>query len=303
MRLAARKRGSSRPSARGVGATPAHVLRTGGRVALWCLVALLLLRGAADVMAGPQPAPVVREARAVVASWPDDGARAFALGFTRAYLTFSPKRPDSYSREVARFASPELISSLVPVFAERESPQVVLDATVARVAPIDDAHALVTVAATISAGKVSTRFVTVPVARGARGGLVVFDLPSFSPPPALGQAAAPELEPLTGSERAGIEAVLSRFFRAFLSGDAEQLEYLVPADGRIGALSEPHELVAVSSVAQLGGTGGSARTVLATVRARDLGTGVVYALRYRLRLVLKDRWYVAAVDQSTSSKG
>jgi hypothetical protein len=37
--------------------------------------------------------------------------------------------------------------------------------------------------------------------------------------------------------------------------------------------------------------------VLATVRAGDVETKAVYALRYRLRLVRADRWYVAAINK------
>ena len=54
---------------------------------------------------------------------------------------------------------------------------------------LDEGRALVTVAATVVGGSASTRYLTVPVARDARGGLVVYDLPSFSAPPARGQVA------------------------------------------------------------------------------------------------------------------
>jgi len=274
-----------------------------GRVALWCVVAILLLRGASDVMAVQEPAPAQLEPRSVAAGWPDDAARAFAVGFARAYLSYEPERPSAYSRGLERFIAPELAASMLPQFEPDGSRQLVRDATVAQIARVDDAHALITVAVTLQAERVSTRYVTVPVARDGAGGLVVSDLPSFAPPPQLGRDSAAELEPLTGSARAEVEDVLERFFAAFLSGDSAQLEYLVPAGVRIAALEDPHELVAVSSVGQLGASDGRERTVLATVRARDAGTGVVFGLRYRLRLVRGDRWYVAAVNQATPKEG
>jgi len=83
--------------------TPATLLRTLGRVALWSVVALLLLRGANDVLAGDAPAPVTRESRTTALSWPDDEARAFAVDFTRAYLSYSPKSPDGYASSVRSF--------------------------------------------------------------------------------------------------------------------------------------------------------------------------------------------------------
>jgi Conjugative transposon protein TcpC len=305
---AARKRGSSVPRARGSGATPAGLLRVGGRAVLWCLVLVLLLRGASDVMAVEERAPARSAPRDAAAAWPDDAARAFALGFARAYLTLDPAHPDAYARGLERYVAPELADAIVPQFERGGEPQVersgarqvVQDAAVAATARVDDRHALITVAVALDGG---TRHLTVPLARDAAGGLVVFDLPSFAPPPRLAHDAAPALEPLTGSARVEVEDVLTRFFEAFLAGDAAQLEYLVPAGVRIGALAEPHELVALASVGQLGAGDARERTVLATIRARDEATGVVYGLRYRLRLVRGDRWYVAAVNQTTPKEG
>ena len=51
---------------------------------------------------------------------------------------------------------------------------------------LDDSHALVTVAAAATGG---TQYLTVPVARDARGGLVVSDLPSLAAPPARASVA------------------------------------------------------------------------------------------------------------------
>ena len=282
--------------------TPATLLRTLGRIALWSVVALLLLRGAGDVLAGDAPAPVARESHATAVAWPDDEARAFAVDFTRAYLSYSPRYPQRYARGVLAFVSPDVADSVVPRFAQRDSRQVVQNALVARVEREDDRRALVTVAATLASRNVSTRYLTVPVARDARDGLTVYDLPSFAAPPARGQVRTPEPEPLSGAERAEIEDVLTRFFRAFLSGRQGDLEYFVPAGVRIGALAQPYELAGLDSVAQTGPGGGRVRSVLATVRARDPQTRAVYALRYRVRLVRRDRWYVAAVNATQKER-
>ena len=79
------------------------------------------------------------------------------------------------------FVAPELASSVVPQYGEDAPKRVVGSVSVARVARVDDSHALVTVAASATGG---TRYLTVPVARDARGGLVVSDLPSLAAPPA-----------------------------------------------------------------------------------------------------------------------
>jgi hypothetical protein len=169
---------------------------------------------------------------------------------------------------------------------------------VARMTVLDGRHALVTVAATVSvSGKAAApRYLTVPVARDSRGGLVVSDLPSFAAPPGRAVLESAPVQPLNGVEQGEVEDVLSRFFRAYLAGDARELEYFVPAGVRMGALGERHELVELVSVSQAAPAAGDERAVVATVRARDVASGVVYPLRYRVRLVRGDRWYVAAVN-------
>jgi len=276
--------------------TPAELLRLCGRVLLWCLLALLLVRGAADVLGARDRPAVARQASPVPASWPDDEARAFAVDFTRAYLSYSPRHPDAYLRGLAPFMASDLASSVAPRFAQRNSRQVVLDATVARAERVAAGRALVTVAATLASPGLTTRYLTVPVARDARDGLAVYDLPSFAPPPAQAQVQVSQGEPLVGVQRAQVEDVLSRFFGAFLAGRSHDLEYFAPAGVHIGALAQPFELVGLDSISQLGSAARGRLTVLASVRARDVQTRAVYPLRYLVRLVRTDRWYVAAVN-------
>jgi Conjugative transposon protein TcpC len=274
--------------------TPAELARAIGRATLWCLVAVLLLRGAGDVLATPEREPLQAAPREAPGVWPDDEARAFAAQFARAYLGYSPRRPDESAREVLAFVSPDLAGSIVPEFSRRDpDASAVQDAIAARAERLDDRRALITVATSTAT---STRYLTVPVARDAGGGLVVFDLPSFMAPPAQAQLDAVPPEPLTGADATEVEDVLERFFRAFLAGRTEDLEYLVPAGVRIAALGEPLELVAVESASELEPLRSGTRAVLATVRARDPQSGAAWTLRYRVRLVRGDRWYVAAVN-------
>jgi hypothetical protein len=299
VRSIGRKRSPGVGRALAVLATPGSMLRAVGRVTLWCVVGLLLVRGAGDVMAGAEGS-VSTAPRVVGPVWPDDEARAFAVDFARAYLTFAQRDPRSYARAVHRLVSPELADSVLPRFARR-STQRVQDAVVARVQRIDARHALVTVAATVTGRSVAT-YLAVPVARDHRGGLTVYDLPSFAPAPERGQVDVVESQALASDEREAIEDVVTRFMRSFLAGRDDELEYFVPAHARITAVAQPYELVALNAVAQLGAETGPKRTVLATVRARDRRSRAIYALRYRLELLRRDRWYVAAVN-TTSKEG
>ena len=282
------------------GAVRVPVVRTGGglakrlgRMLLWLLVVVLLLRGLASVLSPREPAAVVRVARSAPVVWPDDAARAFAADFARAYLSYSPKDPEASARALQGFVAPELAGSIAPQFGEHAARQAVGAVTVASTVSLDSRHALVTVAAATSAG--GTRYLTVPVARDARGGLVVSDLPSFAAGPARAAVEPAETEAIPASERAAIGDVTTRFLRAYLGGDAGGLSYLVPPGVRIGALAQRMELVDVDSLALAAPAAGRERTVLVSARVRD-ESGAVYRVGYRLLLIRQERWSVEAVN-------
>jgi hypothetical protein len=172
---------------------------------------------------------------------------------------------------------------------------------VARTPTLDARHALITVAATLAGSP--TRYLTVPVARDAAGGLVVPDLPSVAAAPGRASVEHAATDPLPGSERAAIEPVVSRFPRAYLAGDASGLEYLVPAGVRVAAPALRYELVDVASLSLAAPAAGRERVVLVAVRARDRRGGAVFSLLYRLRLVKRDGWYVVPVNQATDKGG
>jgi hypothetical protein len=306
--LATRLRiGRRDPGARRGALTAGGVLATAGRVVLWVALAVLLIRGLDDVLSSDRAASTPSPRRgAAVSDWPDDAAKAFAIGFVDAYLNWSPGQdPDSYARGLETFAAPELVADLAPRFdepghtaAQRPRPPqgvTVRSATVAGAVRLDDRRALVTVAATLAGATPARRVVTVPIARDTAGGLVVYDLPSFASGPRRAAIESVGREPLIGPDRDPILDVVTRFLRAYLAGDSAGLAYLVPSGTRLVAAAGRWELVNVTAL------GGAERTrdgrlALATVEARDAQTGASYTLRYRLELVRRDRWYVAQVN-------
>jgi hypothetical protein len=278
--------------------TPGSLLKSVGRAVLWSLVAILLLRGVAGVLSQNTRTAAPRSvARAVAAPWPDDAARAFAADFARAYLSWSPDHPDRYAPALEPFVSPDVASTVQPTFGEDAPRQVVQATSIAHVVALDHDHALVTVAAAVAAPEVTTRYLAVPVARDSAGGLVVDDLPAFAAPPTRAQAAEPETAQLSTADQQEIGDVLQHFMAAFLEGRAGDLEYFVPPGVRMAALGG-YELGGMSSLIAVGPVTGATRTVLVTVRAKQTDSRVEFPLRYRIRLVKRDRWYVAAINAS-----
>jgi hypothetical protein len=275
-----------------------------GRLTLWLVVGLLLIRGigtlgATDSARAPQPSRAVP-----VAVWPDDAARALAVEFATAYLTHTPgENPDAATQRLTALAAPDLAGDLAPQF-DRDAPaQAVRSATVARTVTLDGQHALVTVAATLAdGGQLDTRRLTVSVARDKSGGVVVDQLTSFASAPTRAALAPREAEPLIGADRGAIEAVLGRFLRAYIAGDTGGLAYLVAPGVRITAAADRLELRSLASFTVVGPAAGARRGVLATVLARDPQTRALYVLRYRVELVRRDRWYVAAINDRGRSR-
>jgi hypothetical protein len=247
-----------------------------------------LFRGVGAIVSDPADdlagRTLVGEAR-----FPDDEARAFAVRFVRVYLDPSPG-----GGEIARFLADGL-SDRAAVVPPRGPGASVAWATVARAAPLGGARALVTVAALRRDG--SSRYVTVPVARDARGGLVVSGLPSFSPPPPRAALDGEDVEPLTGPGAGPIGDLAERFLRAYVAGAGRAaLAYLLLPDAEIVPLPPGLRVVSVDALDQTTSTtAGRRRSLIASLRVRESSTGAVYPLGYRIEVARRDRWYVAAV--------
>jgi hypothetical protein len=278
--------------------TQGELLGGVGRVLLWLGVVVVLVRGLDDVLASGQRPAGSRAERATATRWPDDAARALAVEFATAYLDRpADDASGKHAQTVAALAAPELADVIVPRLEPGAPGQTVRSAVVAEAVSVDARRALVTVAVSLAAvDAVRTVRLMVPVARDAAGRLVVDDLPSLAPTPALAAVGPVAGQPLLDGERAAIGDVLSRFLRAYLAGDAAGLAYFVPAGTRLGATSGEFELMDVTSLAVLGPAEGRQRVVLATVQARDRVAQQELALRYRVRLVRRDRWYVADLN-------
>jgi hypothetical protein len=285
--------------------TPRELLAASGRLVLWLVVGLVLVHGVSDLL-GPahQPSkPRIAGAKRRLA-WPDDAARALAVEFASAYLTHTPgEDPDAAAQRLTAFVAPDVAGELMPQFDHDAPAQALRSATVARTVTLDERHALVTVAATLATdGQLSTRRLTVPIARDPAGGLVVDDLPSFAAAPARAATGPRADEPLIGADRGAINDVLARFLRGYLAGDSGALAYLVVPGARITSAAGRLELLSLTSITTTGPAARGQRLVLATVHARDLGSRALYMLRYRIRLVRRDRWYVAELNQEGAGR-
>lgn len=272
----------------------ASSLRFVGRCVLWGAIGLVLLRGVGAIVSDPSTDGSRGDTSAAEAvSFPDDEARAFAVRFTRAYLDIPPDGGGAHDR-AASFLADDL-SDRAAITVPRRSPGAkVAWATVAREASLGGSRALLTVAALMADG--ASRYVTVPIARDAHGGLVVSGLPSFSPPPPRADVDSRDVEPLAGPGAAAIGDLVERFLREYVAGaDRAALSYLLLPGATVAPVPTGLRVVGVDGLEQASSTPAGRRSVIASVRVRESSTGAIYPLAYRLDVARRDRWYVAAV--------
>jgi hypothetical protein len=174
-------------------ATVRSTARLVGRIALWASVALVLARGLGEIL-GFDEGRLARPATGAGARTPDDLARAFAVGFARAYLTADGS--------LRRYVPAELAARGLP---ERQTgePVAVAAATVAAERRLSVEGVVITVACEL-AGGAGTRYLAVPVAKDAAGRLAVFAPPALVAGPGLADVVVEEPSPLEGPEAASI---------------------------------------------------------------------------------------------------
>lgn len=297
------------------------LLRAAGRAVLWLFILVVIVRGIGAVLSDDEPAaPVVRET-AAEQQFPNSEARTFAEQFARTYLTFAPGRGESYAARIAPYLAEGVRDSAALQLPERGATQTATAASVSRVNVVGDGQALITVAVNVTRttpdrterigrgkrrrtrtiqGKTTTAtsYLTVPIYRDSRGGLSVFDLPSFTAPPARAADYKQETTQLQGSsgETGAINDLIGKFLPVYLSGRADQLSFYLPAGTHITPLGSDLEVQRVVEVQQIGESTGPTRKLIVHALVRDPTTRAVFPLRYRIDVVRRDRWYVQKVE-------
>jgi len=263
-------------------------LSAAGRVAIWAVIALLLVRGVGAVLAPTQvSAPTAARGEST-----DPASAALAVRFARAYLGDpTPRALTPFLAEGARVGAG---SPAIGADAE------VAQAEVAATHELGGGRAVLTVVCDLRDGR--TLYLAVPISRTRAGEVAVSGAPWVVAAPSTAGLAAERPRPLTGPDASAIRALAAKFLPAYLAArSARDLSYLLAPGASVAPLAGALEPVGSGGlVAQLGDGEGSRRTVVVSGRFRDSVGGAVYRLAYRLALVKRNRWYVRAVEGALS---
>jgi hypothetical protein len=261
------------------------LLSPAGRVTIWAVIALLLVRGLGAVLA---PTSASAPTQRASGKGPDPVSAALAVRFARAYLGDpNPGELTPFLAEGARVGGGR---SAIGGGAE------VAQAEVAATQELGGGRAVLTVACDLRDGR--SLYLAVPIFRSGAGEAAVSGAPWVVAAPSTAGVAAERPRPLAGPDAGAIRALAAKFLPAYLAArSARDLSYLLAPGASVAPLSGALEPVgSAGSVSQLGEGEGARRTVVVSGRFRDPASGATYRLAYRLALVKRNRWYVQAVE-------
>lgn len=261
------------------------LLRGTGRVAIWTVLGLLLIRGVLAEPTSTPPAPVEPTEA-------DPASSAFAVRFARTYLA------DPTTTALVPFLA-EGVSVAGGIPPEAEAAEVA-QAEVSAVRDFGDGHAVLTVACELRDAR--TLYLAVPIVRPEAGEVAALGAPSIvAAPGGTGADSNERPQIVAGSDAGAIQALVEKFLPEYLSaGDGGSLSYLLAPGAVVQPLGGAVELQGITGVEQLGSGEGPRRSVLASARVSDPASGALYPVTYRLQLVKGGRWYVDAVEGAAS---
>jgi Conjugative transposon protein TcpC len=261
-------------------------LRGFGRVAIWTVLGLLLVRGVLAEPSASTPSPR-RGGEGV-----DPASAAFAVRFARAYLA------DPSAAVLSTF-----LAEGVRVGAGHapEPNAGVAQAEVSGAEELGGGRAVLTVAAELRDAR--TLYLAVPIVRKEAGEVAALGAPSIVAAPGRAGASSSERpRPLAGADAGQIGDLVAKFLPEYLSaGDAGSLSYLLAPGAAVTPLGGAFSLDALTGATQLGSGEGPRRVVIAAARVSDPASGATYPVAYRLEVVKAGgRWYVAGVQGASS---
>ena len=262
------------------------LLRGTGRVAIWTVLGLLLIRG---VLAEPSAAPPAPNRAAVGV---DPKSAAFAVRFARTYLA------DPTAAALAPFVA-EGVSVGTGSPPEAGSADVA-QAEVSESRDLGGGRAVLTVACELRDAR--TLYLAVPIVRSEAGEVAALGAPSIvAAPGGAGADSNERPQPVAGADADSIQALVSKFLPEYVAAsEGSSLSYLLAPGAVVQPLGGAVQLEGVTGVTQLGSGEGPRRAALAAARVSDPASGVTYPVVYRLELVKHGRWYVESVEGAAS---
>ena len=266
--------------------TVAAALRTAGRVTLWAVLGLLLVRGAGSVLAGPPKG----EPTATPTGLSDPATSAFAVRFARAYLS------GASSQELAPLLAP---GTRVPPRGASVPGVEVEQAEVAGSEAVGDGQAIVTVACELADAR--TLYLAVPIVREGAGGVAAPGAPAVVAGPAgVGEesrSSPTSRRPGRRRHRRAGAALPARLLLGVRAGRS-----LLPAGAGSRGRAPRQRPAACGRLRRQADRRGRRRSAHgARHRAgRDPLSGAIFPLAYRLEVARHGRWYVERVEGALS---
>jgi hypothetical protein len=261
------------------------------RYVLYAVALVAIAHSLSDIARTPRAAGVPSTGPGL-----DAGAAAYATSFARAYLTYDSADPNGQQAALAPFLGTSPQGSIAGFTVPGSGTDSVSLSQVVASQPAAGAGVLYTVQADTS--RWGTVYLAVTVTRSGGGALELVGEPALvGAPPSASAIADPSQsnQPVTD---AGLAAVVSRALSDYLRGDGNDLQADLATGVPTPNLPLPLIGVQVTRIAwQLPG-----QVVGADVQASDQAGGT-YSLHYQLAVIHQRRWYVTAIESTTTAGG
>ncbi len=195
------------------------------RVIFWALAAILLIKGIVSAVFPVRP--IVQKYVIEQQASESDTAKAFALQFSREYLTYDEKDQEGYKKRLSKYTA-----SNVPA-GDRMGKSKVLEANIFNIKKIDGKNSVITVYLKVSQlqnekakEKQKDLYLKVPIYASDSHHYVVQDAPIFDTQFEKAEPAYEEiLNQVPDQTRTEIRQTLENFFKIYDRGTVEQISY------------------------------------------------------------------------------
>jgi len=260
------------------------------RYLLSAAAAFGLLASARFALSPPRPVAAASVSRASRSA--DRAAEAYAVLFTRRYLTWDAARPQASAQALESFVGSGMDPAAGVVLPDGGEQRVAWAEVVQARETGPGEHVYTVAAETDTAGVL---YLTVDVARAGGGQLELDGYPAFVGAPAAMPGVA--RRPTHEVSEPALEVVVARALRNYLAGAAGELAADLSPEARVASPAPPLTLDALDRLEWAA----QGSTVLAVLQAHD-GRGVHYELAYELEVVRQQgRWEVSAMQTDPDS--
>lgn len=294
------------------------------RYFIWGAIILILAVGALQMIRSKQPRIIKNVVEYNFAPSESETAKAFAVAFTKEFLSYQVEKPDDYNRRISPFVVTSVLSGarveqskgsskVVDAIAwkvdklNKDHSNIIVRANVETTNAVDQQQELLPTGETVTRPKLEKKVVYVLIPIGHYdGGYIVEDYPTFVAAPDRPANASIETfngnESVLEDEKEMIKEVLNNFFITYTTGNPGQISYYMEGNKKIKGYEGNYVFNGIMNIQAYKTNEKNKVMAVVQVGMKDAGLDTLFTQRYVFELVKKSesgsetRWYIIKFD-------